>query len=132
MVRVTEGREVQAGAGEEAFEERGPVLHPPEPGFHQGGQLSEVALGQAGQGALEVGPDQLDGFEFVRVGRQTVSQSRAWISSVIAALTCELRLSQMTTSGPASCWCAASSSWAYPVSVNPLRWSLPRRLLCTR
>jgi hypothetical protein len=35
--------------------------------------------------------------------RQTVSQSRAAISSVIAALTRELRLSQMTTSGPASC-----------------------------
>src|SRR5205809_848644 len=46
--------EVQAGAGEEAFEERGPVLHPFEPGLDQGGQLGEVAFGQVGQGALEV------------------------------------------------------------------------------
>ena len=32
MVGVTEGCEVQAGAGEEAAEEAGSVLHPPEPG----------------------------------------------------------------------------------------------------
>ena len=39
MVGVTEGCEVQAGAGEEAVEEPGPVLHPLEPGLDQGGQL---------------------------------------------------------------------------------------------
>jgi len=54
MVGVTEGSEVQAGAGEEAFEEGGPVLHPFQPGLDQGGQLGEVAFGQVGQGALEV------------------------------------------------------------------------------
>jgi hypothetical protein len=59
MVGVTEGCEVQAGAGQESFEERGPVLHPFEPGLHQGGQLGEVAFGQVGQGALEMRPDEL-------------------------------------------------------------------------
>ena len=43
---------------------------------------------------------------------QTVSQSRAAISSAIAALTWVFRLSQTTTSGPPSCWCAASRSRA--------------------
>jgi Recombinase zinc beta ribbon domain len=42
----------------------------------------------------------------------TVSQSRAAISSPIAALTWVFKLSQTTTSGPPSCWCAASSSRA--------------------
>jgi hypothetical protein len=46
--------EVQAGAGEEALEERGPVLHPFQPGLDQRGQLGEVALGEVSQGALEV------------------------------------------------------------------------------
>lgn len=49
MVGATEGCEVQAGAGEEAFEEGGPVLHPFEPGLDQGGELGEVALGQVGE-----------------------------------------------------------------------------------
>jgi hypothetical protein len=39
----------------------------------------------------------------------SLSQSRAVISSVIAALTWAFRLSQTTTRGPPSCWCAASS-----------------------
>jgi hypothetical protein len=50
---------------------------------------------------------------------QTVSQSRASISSVIAALTCEFRLSHMSITGPPSCWWATSSSWHR--SVTPLR-----------
>ena len=54
MVGVAEGCEVQAGAGEEAVEEAGPVLHPPEPGLDQRGELADVALGEVGQGALEV------------------------------------------------------------------------------
>jgi len=41
--------EVEPGAGEEAFEEAGPVLHPFEPGLGQGGELGEVAFGQVGQ-----------------------------------------------------------------------------------
>lgn len=53
-VGVTEGCEVEAGAGEEPVEETGPVLHPPEPGLDQGGQLGEVAFGHVGQGSSEV------------------------------------------------------------------------------
>jgi hypothetical protein len=45
-------------------------------------------------------------------GWKTVSQSRAAMSSFMAALTCTFRLSQTTTSGPPSCWCAASGSLA--------------------
>jgi hypothetical protein len=69
-VGVTEGYEVQAGAGEEAFEERGPVLHPFQPGLHQGGQLGEVAFGRVGQGSLEMRPERLDWIQLVRVPRQ--------------------------------------------------------------
>jgi hypothetical protein len=65
MVGVAEGREVQAGAGKEAFEERGPVLHPPEPGLHQGGQLGEVASGQVCQGPFQMRPDWLSRFAIV-------------------------------------------------------------------
>jgi hypothetical protein len=54
MVGVTEGCEVKAGAGQEPFKERGPVLHPPEPGFHQVGELGEVAFGEVGQGSFQV------------------------------------------------------------------------------
>ena len=114
MVGVTEGCEVQAGAGEEAFEQRGPVLHPPEPGLHQGGQLGEVALGQVSQGPFQVRPHQLDGIELVRIRRELADTQpvRAATSSVMAALTWQLRLSQTTTIGPASCWRAASSKAA--------------------
>jgi hypothetical protein len=56
-VGVTEGCEVEPGASEEAVEEAGPVLHPFQPGFHQGGELAEVALGQVGQGSdPKIGP----------------------------------------------------------------------------
>ena len=54
MVGVTEGCEVQAGAGEEAVKEPGPVLHPLEPGLHQGGELGQVAFGEVGQGSFQV------------------------------------------------------------------------------
>jgi hypothetical protein len=68
MVGVTEGCEVQAGAGEESVEDAGPVLHAFEPGLNQRGELAEVAFGQVGQGSLEVRPDQLDRVQLVRVG----------------------------------------------------------------
>jgi hypothetical protein len=44
-----------------------------------------------------------------------------------------IRQSHTRTTGPASCWCAASSSRAYSLSVKPLRFS-PRglRRACTR
>jgi hypothetical protein len=38
------GCEVQAGAGQEAAETGGPVLHPLEPGLDQDGELGEVSL----------------------------------------------------------------------------------------
>jgi hypothetical protein len=47
---------LEPGAGEEAVEEAGPVLHPPEPGLHQRGQLADVAFSQVGQGSLQVRP----------------------------------------------------------------------------
>src|SRR6266487_4190735 len=56
MVGVTEGCKIEPGAGEEAFEEAGPVLHPLEPGLDQRGELAEVAFGQVGQGPFEVRP----------------------------------------------------------------------------
>ncbi len=37
-----------------AAEEAGPVLHPPQPGLDQRGELGEVAFGEVGQGSLEV------------------------------------------------------------------------------
>src|SRR6266550_1731646 len=52
MVRVTEGCKIEPGAGEEAFQEAGPVLHPFEPGPGQRGQLAEVAFGHVGQAGV--------------------------------------------------------------------------------
>src|SRR6266487_371723 len=57
MAGVTEGCEVEAGAGEEAAEQAGPVLHTLEPGLDQAGELGEVAFSQVGQGSFQVGPD---------------------------------------------------------------------------
>ena len=48
------------------------------------------------------------------------------MSSRIALLVWVVKLSQMSTRGPPSCWCAASSSLAYSVSVKPLRLSPSR------
>ncbi|HEY1004420.1 MAG TPA: hypothetical protein VGD83_32760, partial [Streptosporangiaceae bacterium] len=41
--------EVEAGLGQEALQEAWPVLHPPQPGLHQRGQLADVLLDQVGQ-----------------------------------------------------------------------------------
>jgi len=43
------GREVEAGLGEEALQEAGPVLHLPQPCLDQRGQLIDVVLDQVGQ-----------------------------------------------------------------------------------
>src|SRR6266700_6706042 len=64
---VTERAEVKPGAGEETFDERGPVLHPFEPGLDQDGELGEVAFGQVGQGPFQVRPHLLDWVELVRI-----------------------------------------------------------------
>jgi hypothetical protein len=47
--KLPERREVEAGLGEEAVEQGGPVLHPPQPGPDQRGQLMDVVLDQVGQ-----------------------------------------------------------------------------------
>ena len=47
--KLLKWREVEPGLGEEALEEAGLVLHPPEPGLDQHGQLADVVLGQVGQ-----------------------------------------------------------------------------------
>jgi hypothetical protein len=52
--KLLKGREVESGLGEEAVQEAGLVLHPPEPGLDQGGQLIDVVLDQVGQRSLEV------------------------------------------------------------------------------
>src|SRR4249919_3008775 len=52
MVGVTEGCEVESGAGEEAFEQAGPALHPFELGLDQPDELAEVAFGEVGQGSV--------------------------------------------------------------------------------
>jgi hypothetical protein len=59
----------QPGAGEEAGQELGAVLHPFEAGFHQRGQLGDVVLGQVGQGPFETGPHRLDRVEHVHPAR---------------------------------------------------------------
>jgi hypothetical protein len=59
MVRVTQGCEVEPGAGEEAIEKAGLVLHPPEPGLGQRSELADAAFDEVGQGPLEVGPGSL-------------------------------------------------------------------------
>jgi hypothetical protein len=85
---VTEGCEVQGDTGQEAFKQAGPVLHPLEPGLHQGGQLGEVAFGQVGQRSFRCDHTSSTGFSSCAYGGswQTVSQSRAAISSAIARL----------------------------------------------
>ena len=45
---LQEGREVESGSGEEALDEAGLVLHAPEPGLGEGGELGEVAFGEVG------------------------------------------------------------------------------------
>ena len=73
-MRVTEECKVEAGLGQEAVEQAGPVLHPPEPGLDQRGQLDDVVLDEVGQRPLEIRPDRLDRVEFVRVRREPVDR----------------------------------------------------------
>jgi hypothetical protein len=54
-VEVTE---VEAGLGQEALEEAGSVLHQPQPGLDQRGQLADVVLGEVGQRALRLDQTQ--------------------------------------------------------------------------
>jgi hypothetical protein len=84
MVGVTEGCEVESGAGEEAVEEAGPVLHSLEPGLDQRGELAEVAFGQVGQGPLEVRPDRLNRLFIVR----GALAGRVWARRLSAGRAC--------------------------------------------
>ena len=64
---IVEVTEVEPGLGEEAVEEAGPVLHLPEPGLDQRGQLADVVLGKVGQRPFQVGPDRFSRFAIVHV-----------------------------------------------------------------
>ena len=86
---LLEGCEVEPGLGQEALEEAGPVLHPPEPGLDQRGQLIDVVLDQVGQRPFQVRPDRLDRVQLRRVqpaagrpsatcGRRSARASRGW------------------------------------------------------
>jgi hypothetical protein len=68
-VEVTE---VEPGPGQEAVEEARPVLHPPEPGLHQRGQLADVVLGEVGQRPFQVRPDRLHRIQLAGIRRQPV------------------------------------------------------------
>ncbi len=52
-------RDAGPGLGQETAGQARPVLHPPEPGLHQGGQLADAALGQVGQGSVAKEPELL-------------------------------------------------------------------------
>jgi len=89
MVRVTEGREVKPGAGEEAFPEPGPVLHPSEPGFTSAVSSPMPRFGEVGQRPLEcdhAGSTGLSSWAIRElagrhlVHRQTVRRCRAGLS----------------------------------------------------
>src|SRR6266581_5194953 len=68
--KLLKGRQVESGLGQEAVEQARLVLHPPEPGLDQRGQLIDVLLDQVGQGPFQVRPDRLDRVELGRVGRE--------------------------------------------------------------
>src|SRR5512135_3746349 len=51
---LQEGSEVEPGAGEEAGEQAGAVLHPLEAGLHQRGELGDGVLGEVRQGSLQM------------------------------------------------------------------------------
>ena len=42
--KLLKGREVESGLGQEALQDARPLLHPPEPGPHQRGQLADESF----------------------------------------------------------------------------------------
>src|SRR5437660_12684715 len=62
--------EVEPGLGQEAVEEAGPVLHPPEPGLYQRGQLADVVLGEVGQRPFQIRPDRFHRIQLAGVRRE--------------------------------------------------------------
>src|SRR5690348_6459667 len=65
LLKLLKWREVESGLGQEAAEQARSVLHPPEPGLDQRGQLIDVLLDQVGQRPLQVRPDRLSRFAIV-------------------------------------------------------------------
>src|SRR6185312_16884409 len=72
LLKLLKWREVESGLGQEAAEQARPVLHPPEPGLDQRGQLIDVLLDQVGQRPFQVGPDRLNRVQLGRIRRQPV------------------------------------------------------------
>src|SRR5579859_866605 len=70
--KLLEGREVESGLGEEALEQAGLVLHPPQPRLDQCGQLIDILLDQVGQRPFQDRPDRLDRVELGRIRREPV------------------------------------------------------------
>lgn len=54
MVGVTQGCEVEPGAGEEAVEEARPVLHPFQPGLHRAASWLMLRSARVAKGPLQV------------------------------------------------------------------------------
>src|SRR5580693_3442765 len=69
---LPKGHEVESGLGQEAFQEAAPVLHLPEPGVNQRGQLIDVVLCEVGQRSFQVGPDRFNRVQFAVVRRELV------------------------------------------------------------
>jgi hypothetical protein len=80
MAGVTE---VEPGLGQEAVEEAWPVLHPPDPGLHQRGQLADVVLARLAEDRFGCDQTASTGFSSGAYGgsRKTVSQERAAIAA---------------------------------------------------
>ena len=102
--------EVEAGAGEEAAEQAGAVLHALEPGLDQGGELGEVAFGQAGRGTFPVRPDRFHRVQLVRTRREPADRQpvsrRDQAGHRVADV--HIQVAPHHDEGPASCWWAAS------------------------
>ena len=96
--------EVEAGLGQEAADQAGLVLHPPEPGLDQRGQLIETLLGEVGQRSFKLDQTPSPGFSSGAYAGswKTVSNDRAAICWRIARLVWVGRLSQTRTIAPPS------------------------------
>jgi len=77
-VRVRKGREVQASAGHNPFQEAGPVLHPLEPGLHQRDQPGEVALGLWAAAASISAADFRADLRIGTLVRRRLGPDRSW------------------------------------------------------
>ena len=74
--KLLERREFESGLGEKAIQEAGLVLHPPQPGLDQRGQLIDVLLDQVGQRPFQVRPDRLSRLVTVHAALDRLVQAR--------------------------------------------------------